>query len=578
MSPPFVHASAVVDEGALLADDVQVWHFSHVSAGAVIGRGSKLGQNVYVAGTVRVGAGVKVQNNVSLYDGVTLEDDVFCGPSCVFTNVRNPRAAVDRRSEFLPTRVGRGATIGANATIVCGTVIGEYAFVAAGAVVTAAYVPPFARMVGVPARRTGWVGRAGESLVEGECPGEFTCPRTGERYREATGGLSLAFVGESSLPDAAVAEPIPLVDLAAEAAAMRGEVEAAVTRVLRSKRFVLGDEGKAFERAMSEATGLPHAVALSSGTDALLVALAASGIGPGDEVVTTPFTFVATASAIVRLGAVPVFADVDTDASNLDPGAVRRVLGPRTKAILAVHLFGRMADVRALRTIAADHQLTLLEDAAQAVFASRDGAVPGALSSGCTLSFYPTKNLGGVGDGGMFLSTDSTLAARVRLLRNHGQGTKYDSVALGGNFRMDEIQAAAISAKLPYVAAWTRARKDAARAYDRAFVGAGLAEKGLSWPGADVHEGHVFHHFVVRTKERDALREHLRAEGIETGVYYPVPLHLQKAFEAHAPPEGSLPNAERASRESLALPVHPHLGEGRIARVARAVVTYFDGR
>jgi len=354
---------------------------------------------------------------------------------------------------------------------------------------------------------------------------------------------------------------VPLLDLVAQHAEVGAAVEEAVRRVLASGQFILGPAVAELEAQLAARVGRKHAVGVSSGSDALLVSLMALGVGPGDEVVTTPLTFFATAGAIVRLGARPVFADVDPVTFNLDPAAALRAVGPRTKAILPVHLFGRAADVAPLRAAG----IPVVEDAAQALGATGVGEVGVAT----TLSFFPSKNLGAAGDGGMVLTDDAAFADRVRLMRTHGSRPKYVHGVVGGNFRLDTLQAAVLLAKLPFLDGWQRRRAANARRYRE-----GLAATPLVLP--DDAPGQVWHHFVVRVPDaRDALRGFLKERGVETEVYYPLAMHLQPCFRDLGGREGDLPEAERATREVLALPVHPDLTDAQLDHVVASVSAFY---
>ena len=364
---------------------------------------------------------------------------------------------------------------------------------------------------------------------------------------------------------------LTMTDLAAEHAPLAAALEAAAARVLRSGRFILGDEVAAFEREVAATVGVPHAVGVSSGTDALLALLMAAGVGAGDEVVTTPYSFFATAEAIVRVGARPVFADVEAESWNLDPAAAVARLGPRTRAVVVVHLFGRLARTRPLEAACAAAGVPIFEDAAQAIGATDDqGRGAGAVGAGAALSFFPSKNLGGFGDGGMVLSRDPATAARIRRLRAHGADGKNHHVAIGGNFRLDELQAALLRVKLPHVGRWTAARRRVAAAYRAA-----LADTPLALPPEDA--GAVWNQLVVGVPDgrRDALGAYLASAGIATAVYYPEPLHLQPALRALGHRQGEFPVAERACRETLALPMHAGLAPAQVARVAEAVRRFF---
>ncbi len=358
---------------------------------------------------------------------------------------------------------------------------------------------------------------------------------------------------------------LPFLDLNAQHRPLAAALAAAAARVLASGQFILGPEVETFERELGAALGVKEVVGVSSGTDALLALLLAAGISPGDEVVTTPYSFFATAEAIVRLGARPVFADVEPETLNLDPRAAVRRFSARTKGLLAVHLFGRTARLSALRDACATAGVPLLEDAAQAIGAAEVGSGLGA-----ALSFFPSKNLGGFGDGGAVLTNDDALAAAVRLLRNHGAAEKMRHERVGGNFRLDELQAALLRVKLPHLARFTADRRRLAALYrDR------LGGLPIGLPPLD--DGCVWNQFVIRVPaaRRDPLRAHLDGRGIASAVYYPIPLHLQPAlaFLGHRP--GDFPNAERAAEESLALPIYPGLTDGALARVTDAVGDFF---
>jgi dTDP-4-amino-4,6-dideoxygalactose transaminase len=364
---------------------------------------------------------------------------------------------------------------------------------------------------------------------------------------------------------------VPLLDLRAQYAAIRAEVREAIDRVCESQQFILGPEVEALEAEVARFAGVRHAVGVSSGTDALLASLMALGVGPGDEVVTPPYSFFATAGAIARLGARPVFVEIDPASFNIAPDRVRAAVTPRTKAILPVHLFGRMADLDPILACG----VPVVEDAAQALGAvdgkGRQAGTRGAC--GC-YSFFPTKNLGGFGDGGMVVTDDAALADRLRVLRVHGSKPKYHHQLLGGNFRLDALQAAVLRVKLKHLPAWSAARRANAERYRTLF-----AEEGLT---TDVRlpldvPGHIYNQFVVRVRERDRLRAHLEESRIGCEVYYPVPLHLQECFSAlgHAP--GAFPESEAAARQSLALPIYPELTEDQQRHVVDSIGAFFGG-
>jgi dTDP-4-amino-4,6-dideoxygalactose transaminase len=356
-----------------------------------------------------------------------------------------------------------------------------------------------------------------------------------------------------------------MLDLVAQHAPLEAALGAAATRVLGSGRFILGPEVAAFEGELAAAAGVSHAVGVSSGTDALLALLMAAGVGPGDEVVTTPYSFIATAEAIARVGARPVFADVEPDTLNLDPRAAAARIGPRTRALLVVHLFGRPARLAAFRELCAGAGVALFEDAAQAIGAAGVGS-----GAAAALSFFPAKNLGGFGDGGAILTSDATLAGTLRRIRNHGAADRMRHDLLGGNFRLDELQAALLRVKLPELPRWTAERRRLAALYRQRLAGLPIA-----LPPDD--PAAVWSQFVIRVpgERRQALRDRLDERGIASAVYYPLPLHLQPAlaFLGHRP--GDFPHAERAAAESLALPIYPGLSDPALARVAAALGDFF---
>lgn len=358
--------------------------------------------------------------------------------------------------------------------------------------------------------------------------------------------------------------PVPFIDLATELAPLRGDLDRAIARVLDSGVFIGGDEVAGFERALAAHIGARHAVGASSGTDALLAILMALEVGPGAEVVTTPFSFFATAGAVARLGARLVFADLDDDTLAIDPAAAARACSDRTRVVLPVHLYGRTA---ALPEV----PVPIVEDAAQALGALwRPGAARGIAAA---ISFFPTKNLGALGDAGAVVTDDDALAERVTLLRNHGARPKYHHVLLGGNFRLDALQAAVLAARLPHLEAAIAARRSRAAIYDRLLRDAGLPDVRRPAP----HPEHTWHQYVIRAPRRAALRAHLAAAGIATEIYYPEPLHLQPCFAALGYRAGSMPVAERAAAEVLALPIQPALVIDQQAAVVDAIAAFYRG-
>ena len=442
----------------------------------------------------------------------------------------------------------------------------------------ASHVFPVLSRAALPAllRDAGWTGETivaadGLSLTLG------AAPPVGAAAGAESAGRG-ADRSASTDPQPARAEPrptrVPLLDLRSQYAQTMADVAAAIGRVVASQQFVLGAEVAAFEHEIADWIGGGSALGVSSGTDALLLALMAYGIGPGDEVVTTAFSFFATAGVIARLGARPVFADVRPDTLNLDPVDAAAKVTAATRAIVPVHLYGRCADMAALLEIGREHGIPIIEDAAQAIgakdAAGRDAGRIGEI--GC-FSFFPTKNLGAYGDAGLVTTGDPDLAASLRILRVHGAEPKYVHRVIGGNFRIDALQAAVLRVKLPHLAGWTAARRANADRYRALFADAGSLDR-ISVPGDE--PGHVYNQFVIRTPRRDEMRAALEAAGIGTEIYYPVPLHLQACFERLGYEPGDLPAAEAAARDVLALPIYPELTEAQQATVVRAIARFLD--
>jgi len=358
---------------------------------------------------------------------------------------------------------------------------------------------------------------------------------------------------------------VPLLDLKAQYQAIKAEVDAAIAEVLESQHFILGPKVEQCEHAVAQYCGCSHAVGVSSGSDALLACLMAENIGPGDEVITTPYTFFATAGAVARVGATPVFVDIDPETYNLDPALISSRVTKRTRAIIPVHLYGQMADMDAVMRAAEDHGLVVIEDAAQALGAEHGGRRAGSIGHYGCFSFFPSKNLGAAGDAGMIVTNNAQRAEGLRCLRSHGAKPKYHHRIIGGNFRLDAIQAAVVSAKLPHLDNWTAARQANAKRYDRLLA---EAEPGVGMPGSSPvgvpavrTDRHIFNQYVIRVSRRDELQTALKQRGVATEVYYPVPMHLQECFAYLGHEPGAFPESERAARETLALPVHPELSE-----------------
>ncbi len=364
---------------------------------------------------------------------------------------------------------------------------------------------------------------------------------------------------------------VPLLDLKAQYAAIKTEVDAAIAEVLASQHFILGPMVDQCEKAIAAYSACSHAIGVSSGSDALLACLMAENIGPGDEVITTPYTFFATAGAIARLGATPVFVDIDPKTYNLDSCQIRAKVTDRTRAIIPVHLYGQMAEMDSVMRVAEEHYLVVIEDAAQAIGAEYKGRRAGSIGHYGCFSFFPSKNLGAAGDAGMIVTNDALRAEKLKCLRGHGAKPKYFHKMIGGNFRLDAIQAAVVSAKLPHLDEWTAARQRNAKRYDQLFDGAGLP---IGLP-AVVADRHIFNQYIIRLSARDELQVYLKKRSIGTEVYYPVPMHLQECFAYLGHKAGAFPESEGAAKETLALPIYPELTESQAGFVVDCIREFF---
>jgi len=363
---------------------------------------------------------------------------------------------------------------------------------------------------------------------------------------------------------------VPLLDLKAQYNTIRDDIRQALDRVIESQKFILGPEVEALEHEIATYSQCRYGIGVSSGTDALLVALMALNIKPGDEVITTPYSFFATAGSVMRLGATPVFIDIEPGTFNMDASGIKAKISKRTRAIVPVHLFGQVADMDAILDVARRHDIPVIEDAAQAIGAECKGRRAGSMGLMSCFSFFPSKNLGGFGDGGMVTTNDAAVAERIRVLRSHGFRIKYYNEVLGGNFRLDEIQAAVLRVKLRHLDHWTEGRRANARRYRELLSNA----NGIGLPYEVSDSRHIYNQFVIRSDRRDGLMEHLKKKNIGCEVYYPVPLHLQDCLTSLGYRRGSFPTSETASLESLALPIYPELSPEAMKTVAEAVRQY----
>lgn len=552
----FVHPTTEVDDNVVIGSNTKIWHFSHIMKDTVIGNDCTLGQNVLVGPDVCIGNGCKIQNNVSLYKGVTLEDDVFCGPSMVFTNVFNPRSFIKRMDELRPTLVKKGASLGANSTIICGITIGKYAFVGAGAVVTKD-VPDHALVMGNPARQTGWMCECGEKLNQA-----FICPVCNKSIQQESG-------------------PISLVDLSAQQQKILPQIEKNIQTVLKHGQYIMGPEVKELEKKLAEFAQVRHAVSCSSGTDALLMVLMTYGIGPGDAVFTTPFTFIATAEVIRLLGATPFFVDIDPVTFNLSvhnlAASIKHVSQAgrfNPKAIVAVDLFGLPCNFDRINQIAGESDLIVIEDAAQSFGAEYKGRMAGSLGhSGCT-SFFPAKPLGCYGDGGAVFTDSDDAASKLKSIRIHGKGKdKYNNICLGINGRLDTLQAAILLPKLEIFPRELQSRRKIAKRYTEILSkGNGFLTLPEVSPGYE--SAWAQYTLLAPDKEtRAAIQKRLKQRGIPTAVYYPKPLHLQAVFADLGYQEGDFPVAEDYSSRVFSIPMHPYLTPRNQLEICKGILS-----
>ncbi len=499
-----------------------------------IGDNSRIGAFVEIQKNARICKNVKVSSHTFICEGVTIEDDVFVGHNVSFINDKYPRATsngnlqTDADWECVPTLVKKGASIGTSSTILCGVTVGENAIVGAGSVVTRD-VPANVVVAGIPARFVRGIDSDVAVRDEGQ-------------------------------------KQVPYLDLKAQYQSIKAEIQPAVNRVLDNCSFILGDEVAAFEREFSAYQNASHGIAVNTGTSALHLALLSAGIGPGDEVITVSFTFVATVAAIVYTGAKPVFVDINPDSLTMDVNEIEKAITPRTKAILPVHLHGQSADMDPIIEIAKRHGLIVIEDACQAHGAEYKGRRVGSIGDMGCFSFYPGKNLGAYGEGGMVVTNNPQYAQAIRMLRDWGAESKYRHVLKGYNYRMEGMQGAILRVKLRHLEEWTEARRSHAQRYNVL-----LMDSGVETPCQMPFNRHVYHIYAVRVPARDAFQKALTVHGIQTGIHYPIPVHLQPAYEDLGYKAGDFPYTEAAAEEVLSLPMFAEMTTEQLVMVSMAV-------
>jgi dTDP-4-amino-4,6-dideoxygalactose transaminase/acetyltransferase-like isoleucine patch superfamily enzyme len=502
--------------------------------GCEVGDNSRVGAFVEIQKNAKIGRNVKVSSHTFICEGVTIEDDVFVGHNVSFINDKYPRATANGAPQTeadwvcVPTLVKKGASIGTSSTILCGVTIGENAIVGSGSVVTKD-VPANSVVAGIPARFI----------------------RTIESEKVVT---------NDNL------KPVPFLDLKAQYQSIKAEIQPAVNKILESCAFVLGEEVAAFEREFAAYQNATNGIAVNTGTSALHLALLAAGVGPGDEVITVSFTFVATVAAIIYTGAKPVFVDIDPDSLTMDVSKIEAAITPRTKIILPVHIHGQSADMDPIIEISRRHNLIVIEDACQAHGAEYKGRRVGSIGDIGCFSFYPGKNLGAYGEGGMVITNDQKYTHTIRMLRDWGAENKYIHTLKGYNYRMEGMQGAILRVKLRHLEKWTNARRSHASRYNVLFTDA-----GVKTPCEMPSNRHVYHIYAIRVAQRDAFQKALTALGVSSGIHYPIPVHLQPAYADLGYKKGDFPNTEAASNEVLSLPMFAELTSAQQDRVVKAV-------
>lgn len=541
-----IRSHTIIYAGVTMGRNCKVSHSVFVREHTQIGDDVSIGINCVIEHHCLIGNRVRLQGQAGLSEFTVIEEDAWVGPRTLTANVFHPTCEKAKVCLAGPT-IRKGAIIGGNVFIAPDTEVGERSFVAAGSVVTKA-VEPESVVFGNPAKKVSSIDRM-------RCQFDLL---KGSPYAQPA-------------MDTIVRSAIPMIDLAAQHQSIKLEVRLAMDRVIMNTRFIGGKELVEFEEAFARFQGVPYAIGVSNGTSAIELALRALGIGPGDEVVTQANSFIATPEAISAVGATPVFVDVTDETNNIDVMKIEAAISGRTKAIIPVHLYGELCPMDEIISIARKHGLRVIEDSAQAHGAERDGKRAGAWGDAATFSFYPGKNLGAYGDAGAVVTRDEALAHHVAKLKDHGRSEKYVSDIIGGNERMDTLQAAILAVKLKHLTSWNEARRRIAARYVEL-----MAHLPLRLPRKTTAD-HVYHLFVVKTEQRDALQQHLKAAGISTGVHYPVPLHLQPALAHLGYGAGSFHVTERLAGEILSLPMYPEMTDAQIERVASEVCRFFEG-
>lgn len=538
-----IRTQSTIYAGTVFGEKCHIGHMVFIREACVFGDNCSIGVNTLIEHHCCIGDRVRIQGQAGLCEHTIIEDDAWIGPRVVTANVYHPTC--DRAKDCLNGPIIRkGAIIGANVSIVPDIEIGERAFIGLGSVVMKS-VPNEAIVSAQPARKVGDVKKVvcRYDMIEEASP----------------------FVQELKLD-----VNIPLVDIGAQHQSLKQDIRLAIDRVILNTRFINGKEVTEFEQDFAEFCGAPYAVGLSSGTDALVLALRALGVGSGDEVITTPHTFIATVEAILSVNAKPVFVDIDPETFLIDVSQIPAKITKKTKAIMPVHIHGQSAPMDKIADIAKTHNLFVIEDAAQAQGTKYLGHNAGQLSDVACFSFFPGKNLGAYGDAGGIITRHKEIADIIRKLSDHGRINKYESDVLGYNNRLDTIQAAILNVKLKKLASWNRSRREVAVAYVQ-----GLADLPLSFQKIDEKAETVYHHFVISLDNRDALQAFLKSKGIASGVHYPVPMYRQPALAYLDIDEKDFPITNAVTSKILSLPIYPELEQSQVAYIVNQVKAFF---
>lgn len=552
-----IHETAIVHAPERIGKDTRIWQYVVILPGASIGSDCNICSHCFIENQVTIGNSVTIKSGVQLWDGITLEDEVFVGPNVSFTNDLYPRSK-QPLEEWTQTHLQKGASVGANSTLLAGITIGQYALIGAGSVVTHD-IPPHTLWYGNPARQRGYVTTDGTVLNH-----SLINPKNGDAYEWQEGTLVLC--------SSTAVQSVAFLDLQAINARYRPALDKAVARVLDSGWYVLGDAVADFEADFAQYCHTQHAIGVANGLDALKLILEGylqlGRLQRGDAVIVPANTFIATVLAVTQTGLVPVLIEPDEASFNLGPDGVRAALTPAVKAIIAVHLYGQAAPMDALKALAKEQDLLLIEDAAQAHGAHVGTCRVGAWGDAAAFSFYPGKNLGAFGDGGAITTNDNALASITRALRNYGSEKKYHNQYSGLNSRLDALQAALLQVKLQHLDRDNHHRRAVAMRYSN-----GINNPYLQLPQWSPQKmDHVFHLYVVRCQHRDDLQAYLQDKGIQTVVHYPIPPHQQGAYpELH---ELSLPLTEQLHQEVLSLPISPILAEAEVDYVIQMMNAY----